>query len=260
MTSIKICGLTNLDDAKVALDVGANYLGFIFYAKSPRHVTIEQVEAITARLPSDTLTVGVFVDAPLETIYEARAHCHLKLIQLHGQELPLTVKVVGGAYKAVRPADRDEWERLAALYLPSPPAPFPQARERRSVAVSDSLVHIQSIPHTDSPSPMQWERGPGGEGNLPDLLIDAYHPTLHGGTGQTVDYDIALAAKMYTDRFMLAGGLTPDNLGEIVRVVRPFAVDVSSGVESAPGKKDHGKLRAFVQAVREADKDGYSEL
>jgi phosphoribosylanthranilate isomerase len=245
MTCIKICGLTNLDDANAALDVGADYLGFVFYDKSPRYVTVEEVEAIVSHLPPDTPTVGVFVDAPLEFIYEARTRCNLKLIQLHGQESPLMVKAVGQAYKAVRPANVNEWERLAALYLPmpSPHSPLPLAGEGRTAA------------YHDSPSTMQWERGPGGEGNIviPDLLIDAYHPTMHGGTGQTVNNEIALAARSHTDRLMLAGGLTPDNVSEIVRVVRPFAVDVSSGVESAPGKKDHGKVRAFVQTVREVN-------
>jgi len=128
MTYVKICGLTNLEDAQAALDAGADYLGFIFYLKSPRYVTVEQVEAVTSHLPPDTPTVGVFVDASLEFIYEARTRCNLKLIQLHGQETPLTVKAVGQAYKAVRPADVNEWERLARLYLPmpSPPTPLPQ--------------------------------------------------------------------------------------------------------------------------------------
>jgi len=217
MTYVKICGLANLEDAQAALDAGADYLGFIFYAKSPRHVTMDQVEAITSRLPPDTCTVGVFVDAPLEFIYEARTRCNLKFVQLHGQESPLTVKAIGQAYKAVRPADMSEWQRQAALYLP-----------------------VQQYSNAD-------------HSRVPSLLIDAYHQTMHGGTGQTVDHEIALAARLRTDRLMLAGGLTPDNVSDIVSVVRPFAVDVSSGVELTPGRKDHGKLRAFVQAVRSKD-------
>jgi phosphoribosylanthranilate isomerase len=222
MTYVKICGLTNLEDALAALDAGADYLGFIFYDKSPRHVTIEQVEAITAHLPPGTRTVGVFVDAPLEFIYEARTRCNFKFAQLHGKESPMTVKAVVPAYKAVRPTGLSEWERLAALYLPI----------------------------------RQTENGKIAESHVPDLLIDAYHPTMPGGTGQTVNLEVALAARAQSDRLMLAGGLTPENVSEIASVVRPFAVDVSSGVESLPGKKDHGKLRSFVQSAREINKNG----
>jgi phosphoribosylanthranilate isomerase len=89
----------------------------------------------------------------------------------------------------------------------------------------------------------------------PTLLIDAYHPTMHGGTGLTVDQELALAAKARTARLMLAGGLNPDNVGAVVQSVQPFAVDVSSGVEALPGRKDHGKLRAFIQNIREADEE-----
>src|SRR5262249_52014191 len=128
-------------------------------------------------------------------------------------------KTVGHAYKAVRPADVSECERMASLYLPMKPS--------EEDIIANSLV--------------------------PDLLIDAYHPTVQGGTGQTVNYEVALAARSHTDRLMLAGGLTPDNVAEIVRMVHLFAVDVSSGVESSPGKKDHGKLRMFVQTVRETN-------
>lgn len=217
MTYVKICGLTNLDDARAALDAGADYLGFIFYEKSPRYVTLEQVESITARLPSDALTVGVFVDAPLAFIAEARARCNFKLIQLHGQESLQTMEAVGSAYKAIRPANISECERLATLYL----------------SVKSSVAgNMQEV-------------------LVPDLLVDTYHPTMHGGTGITVQHDIGLAARSHTERLMLAGGLTPDNVAGIVQMVRPFAVDVSSGVESSPGKKDRGKLQALVRVVRE---------
>ena len=222
MTYVKICGLTNLDDALAALDAGADYLGFIFYHKSPRYVTIGQVENITAKLPETTRTVGVFIDAPLETIYDARHRCKLHLIQLHGAETPLTVQTVGPAYKALRPASMDEWEQLAAIYAPSA-----------------SRKTLDEKP----------------EDKAPTLLIDAYHLTLHGGTGLTVDKELALAANARTSRLMLAGGLTPDNVGDVVRAVHPFAIDVSSGVEFKPGRKDYNKLRAFIQKIRDIDKE-----
>jgi phosphoribosylanthranilate isomerase len=88
---------------------------------------------------------------------------------------------------------------------------------------------------------------------VPQLLVDAYHPTLTGGTGKRANLDLVRNLPKIAKRIMLAGGLTPDNVGDVISEVRPWAVDVASGVESAPGKKDHGKVKAFVQAVREAD-------
>ena len=154
----------------------------------------------------------MFLDASLDTIYEARRRCNLKLIQLHGIESPLMVKAVGNAYKALRPASMAEWGSLAAVYTSTASSANP--------------------------------------GNDPTLLIDAYHPTRHGGTGLKVDQELALAAKSRTARLMLAGGLNLDNVREIVQTVQPYAVDVSSGVEATPGRKDHGKLSAFIQAAK----------
>lgn len=213
VTRVKICGLTSAADTLIALEAGADYVGFIFSEKSSRHMTIEQAAAVCAALPADAPTVGVFVDAPLETIYEARQRCGLKLIQLHGTESPLMLQAVGAAYKALRPASLAECEAQAAIYARGP---------------ADDAAGLIA----------------------PTLLLDAYHPALHGGTGLTVDPGLALAAKARTARLMLAGGLTADNVQAAIRAVQPFAVDVSSGVEAAPGRKDYGKLRAFIQAVK----------
>ncbi|HVO41925.1 MAG TPA: hypothetical protein VMT34_04850, partial [Aggregatilineales bacterium] len=95
----------------------------------------------------------------------------------------------------------------------------------------------------------------GARPELPQMLVDAYHPTLAGGTGQRADLDLIRHLPDVARRIMLAGGLTPDNVADTIRDVRPWAVDVASGVEESPGKKDHGKVRAFIQAVREADRD-----
>jgi len=212
MTYVKICGLTTLIDAQLAVDAGADYLGFIFYEKSPRCVTIEQVQAIISGLhkPAQVRSVGVFVDATAAVIDTARTACQLDLIQLHGQESRTFVQAVPSAYKAIRPANYADWKSLAAQYLPT------ESEDTR----------------------------------LPTLLIDAYHPTQHGGTGLSVDREIALDARRQTPRLMLAGGLTAENVSEAVRIIQPFAVDVSSGVESVPRLKDPVKIRAFVRAVR----------
>lgn len=216
MTYIKICGLTNLTDALAAHEAGADYLGFICFSESQRAITAEGIQQITEQLPADVQSVGVFVNEPLHTIYDVRKRSRLKLVQLHGKESPLTVRAVGRAYKAIRPATVEELQTLMKVYG------------------SDWTINV----HPDG---------------VPDLLIDTYHPTLHGGTGQQVNHDLALAAQKYGRRLMLAGGLQPDNVAEIVKAIRPWAVDVSSGIEATPGKKDHGKLKAFIQAVREAD-------
>ncbi len=216
MTYIKICGLTNIADALAAYEAGADYLGFIFFSESPRAVTAQDIEQIAAQLPADVQSVGVFVNEQVETIYDVRKRGNLKLIQLHGKESTLTVRAVGGSYKAIRPANVEELH---------------------------TLMNVYGSAQTDSAQP----------DGVPDLLIDTYHPALHGGTGQQVSRNLALAAQEYGRQLMLAGGLQPDNVAEIVKAVRPWAIDVSSGVEAAPGKKDHGKLKAFIQAVREAD-------
>lgn len=216
MTYVKICGLTNLEDALVAAEAGADFLGFIFYVQSPRAVTPEQVKQITAGLPPYVQTVGVFINESIERITQIRQQTALAYIQLHGDEPPEMVRAIRGAYKAIRPANADQVRDIAAAYT----------------GVEGLTVRLDS----------------------PELLIDTYHPELKGGTGQQMSRDIALQAQKHTRRLMLAGGLTPENVAEVVREVRPWAVDVSSGVEAVPGKKDHGKVRAFIQAVRETDR------
>jgi len=207
MTYIKICGLTNIKDALAAAD--ADYLGFIFYEKSPRYITPDDFTKIARELPGMVRKVGVFVNG-FDAGFDGLPFTY---IQLHGEEDPVFVATVPRGYKVLRPASLEQFESEYARYA-------------------------ESIHQID---PMQ-----------PHMLIDAYHPAMHGGTGQQIDREIAQAAARRIPRLMLAGGLTPENVGDVVRAVHPFAVDVSSGVEAVPGKKDHGKIRAFVQAVREA--------
>ncbi len=216
MTYVKICGLTNLPDALAAAESGADYLGFILYEKSPRFVQFELLPGIFAGLPSDVQRVGVFVDEQPDTVERLRRESPLSLVQLHGHEPPATLNQVQNSYKAVRPQTILELNQAIADY---------------AKPIAKPTIGLQ-----------------------PDLLIDTYHPALMGGTGAQISREIALEAQKSGRRIMLAGGLTPDNIADMIRAIRPFAVDVSSGVEASPGKKDHGKLRAFIQAVREADR------
>lgn len=205
MMQVKICGLTNLDDALAALEAGANLLGFTFYARSPRAITPEACAAITPVLrqrSSAVHLVGLFVNEAPEHIRAIMTQCGLDLAQLHGDETVETVAALNGrAYKAFRGEGADH-----AAYA---------------------------------------QVGPG----QPAFLIDAYAPGHYGGTGQVADWN---AARRLSARYplLLAGGLTPENVADAIAQVKPWGVDVASGVEAAPGKKDHAKMRDFVHAVR----------
>jgi len=202
--TVKICGITNVEDALVAVEAGADALGFIFYEKSPRFVTTEAAAAIVQQLPRPVARVGVFVNATVETVLEAMSRCHLSLLQFHGDESPDFCQQFGlMSMKAFRVRDESVFEEL------------------------------QRYP-TDA-----W-------------LLDAFSPAGLGGTGETFNWDLAIRANQLGRPIFLAGGLTPENVGEAVTRVRPFGVDVSSGVEVVPGRKDHAKVRAFIQAARSA--------
>jgi phosphoribosylanthranilate isomerase len=216
---VKVCGITNLEDALAAVAAGADYLGFIFYPPSKRAITVAQAVAITAvlrRRPDCPLLVGVFVDETAAHMAAVLDRCRLDLAQLSGEEPPAIIgesrsPVYGRSYKALRPTSLAEAEADAEWYAPA----------RRDGA---------------------WR--------APSLLIDTYHPNLRGGTGETGDWQMIARLAESIPGLMLAGGLTAANVAEAVRQVRPFAVDVASGVEAAPGKKDHGLLQAFVAAAK----------
>ncbi|MGB4801935.1 MAG: phosphoribosylanthranilate isomerase [Anaerolineae bacterium] len=216
MTRVKICGLTNLEDALVAIAAGADLLGFVFYAKSPRGVTAAQAASIIQEIrrrpygQGAVQIVGLFVDAPLHEMQETILACQLDLVQLHGGEPPHWLEQLAPrAFKALRPTSLDEAAAEAEWYADLGP--------------------------------------PAG----PQLLLDAFHPQLYGGSGRLGDWALAAGlAPRY--RILLAGGLTPDNVRQAVRQVRPWGVDVSSGVEAAPGHKDPEKVRRFVAEAKQA--------
>lgn len=202
MVRIKICGITNLEDALLASELGANALGFIFFAKSPRSVDPEAAREIIRQLPPFVLSVGVFVNAEAAAVRELAARVGLDWVQLHGQESPEYCRSLGRrVMKAFRIKDENSLKKLEAY-----------------------------------------------RGAVQALLLDTYKQGQTGGTGEAFDWELAVRAKGYGP-IVLAGGLTADNVALAIATVRPEAVDVASGVEAAPGKKDQGKLRAFFRAI-----------
>jgi phosphoribosylanthranilate isomerase len=205
-TKVKICGLTSVADALTAAQAGADMVGLMFYAGSPRHITVAQAAEISRALPPFVLRVGVFVNPEPAEVVEAIAACGLNLLQFHGDEAADFCTQFGVmSLKAIRVQSAESLQTLAYF-------------------------------HTDA------------------FLLDAYSKAGLGGTGEKFNWDLAVAAQKFGKPIFLAGGLTPENVADAVRQVRPFAVDVSSGVESAPGKKDAAKVWAFIQAVRMAEK------
>ncbi|MFN2125908.1 MAG: phosphoribosylanthranilate isomerase [Candidatus Promineifilaceae bacterium] len=216
---VKICGITNLQDALVAVEAGADYLGFILFPPSKRSIPVGTLKTLVNQLrqqPYCPMLVGVFVNETLPTMAQILEDCRLDLAQLSGEEVPSMVAdrqsiLYGRAYKGIQPASQTEAEVEA-----------------------------------------EWYAVPNRPDHLPSLLVDTFHPTLRGGTGETGDWSVsALLAQQYPS-LMLAGGLSAENVAEAVRRVRPFAVDVASGVESEPGKKDHDQVRSFIERAKDA--------
>jgi len=202
MTAIKICGITREADAALAVRLGANAVGFVLFAKSPRHAELARVKSITATLPPFVTPVGVFVDPSADDIARA-SQAGVRLAQIHGR-----------------------------------------------VPVSSALPVLRAVHLGDNPDGLDVEVGP-----LETILLDAHDPVLHGGTGRTVDFARA-ASVAARRRIILAGGLTPANVAEAIATVRPFGVDVSSGVEASPGRKDPDKVSRFLEAATKAFVEG----
>ena len=215
MTWIKICGTTNLEDALASIEAGADALGFIC-TDSPRRITPDAAREIVANLPDAVQKIGVFVNASRERVYSIVAKVGLTGVQLHGTE------------------DGQYVEELCRGWN--------EGKTRKH-----NVRVIKAVPVR-----------PGFENTLRVLsrsldlfLLDSGS----GGTGQRFDQNAALAGlKKAPVRFIAAGGLAPENVSETIRNLKPWGVDVASGVEKEKGKKDHSKLKAFVKAVREADK------
>ena len=199
---VKICGITNLEDALHAVRCGADALGFVFYSGSPRWISPEKARLIISELPPFVTTVGLFVNQPTEEVRNVGDFCHLDVIQLHGDEPP------------------EVCQDLA-------PCRVVKALRLRDAGSLDGVDHYPVCA----------------------VLLDAWVPDRFGGTGHRCDWQ--LAAEVSRQRTtILAGGLDAGCVAEAVRLVRPYAVDVSSGVESVPGRKDPDKVAAFIRSAK----------
>lgn len=201
MVKIKICGITEGDDALHAIDCGADALGFVFYDRSPRAITRKTARTIIAQLPPLVTVVGLFVNADPGTVREVADDCGLDLIQYHGDESP----------EIVRLAPR---------------------RSIRALRVRENEIFDEIARYPAS-----------------GLLLDAWVSGSFGGTGVPCNWEIA-AAIAKKRPVILAGGLTPENVATAIQAVRPYGVDVSSGVEATPGHKDRKKVAAFIKAAQ----------
>ncbi|HAK59952.1 MAG TPA: phosphoribosylanthranilate isomerase [Nitrospiraceae bacterium] len=203
MIRIKICGITNLDDAMAAAELGADALGFNFYPESPRFIAPEKAAEIIYQLPPFILTVGIFVNEPEEKVREIHERTGIQVFQFHGDESP----------------------------------EFCERFERRVIKVFrvKDKESLHSIMHYKASA----------------FLLDSHKDGLLGGTGVPFDWDLAQDAARYR-RVILAGGLTPENVGEAIRRVKPYGVDVAGGVEKEKGIKDDGKIKKFIAEVRKA--------
>ena len=212
---VKICGITNAEDAAAAVESGADALGFVFYRKSPRYIEPTLARQIIMSLPPLVIPIGVFVNEDQQVVRNLMDDCGLGLAQLHGDESAIYCKELGRTVlKALRVKDRSTFLALAEF------------RGRASV------------------------RG---------FILDSFSDQAYGGTGQVLDWQLA-AEVAKAASVLLAGGLTPDNVEKAIQAVQPYGVDVSSGVEASPGKKDHDKVRSFIRAAQLVSQrlDGYT--
>lgn len=202
---IKICGITNLDDALLSAKLGADALGYIFYKKSPRYISPKDAKSIIQKLPPFVSSVGVFVNESLDSVIETARDCSLTAVQLSGDETQdFLMSLPFQAIKAIRVKD----------------------------SLSLGVIRFYN---------------PGAA-----LLLDSFVPGAYGGTGTSFDWQLV---KEYLNDYhiIIAGGLRPNNVSNMVRELRPYGVDVSSGVEQAPGKKDPEKLKSFVRNIKKAE-------
>jgi phosphoribosylanthranilate isomerase len=204
MVKVKICGITNLKDARQAFKAGADFLGFNFYPRSPRYVTPLRARGILRRLPKKIASVGVFVNEREDEMLKIARRVGLDYLQLHGEE---------------------SLETIAHLARNLPVI--------KAVRVRNSFRTVELARYKD----------------VSAFLLDGFDRRHHGGSGKTFRWNIALRAKR-AGHIFLAGGLTPDNVSEAIRSAKPYAVDVCSGVEAKPGKKDPALVANFMRAVR----------
>ena len=205
MIKIKICGITNSDDALYASELGVDALGFNFYKKSPRYIEPDKAAEIISQLPPFVMPVAIFVNEREERIRDIQFTTGIKVLQFHGDERP------------------DFCDRFATRVI-----------KAFQVKDKESIKHMAHY-------------------HVSALLLDSYKEGVRGGTGTTFDWHLAVVAKTF-GRIILAGGLTPENVTEAVKLVQPYGVDVAGGVEKDKGIKDHAKLKKFIVEVRRASR------
>ena len=209
MTKVKICGLTEPNSLTAAIEAGADFVGLVFYAPSPRHVEVEVAKYLASFIPDNVGIVGLFVNPEDDYLTQVLQDVPLTMIQLHGDETPARVTEIKEKFK-----------------LPVMKAiPIANADDLKNAALYEAVA--------------DW------------LLFDAKGEALPGGNGKAFDWAI-LKEYQGTKPWMLAGGVTPDNIEDALKITTPDALDVSSGVESAKGVKDSDKIRSFIFAVKQA--------
>jgi phosphoribosylanthranilate isomerase len=228
MIRVKICGITNLEDALAAAELGADAVGFVLYPNSPRCVKPSQARMMIAQVPPYVTTVGVFANQGAKEILDMVEECGFDLDQLQGDEPPEFCQRLGPrVVKAIRVKDHDSIKRMAAYSLPA-----------------SAGLSAARLPQPDR------QAGDGQDRHgVRAFVLDTYREGQFGGTGERFDWTLALQARQY-GRIILAGGLTPENVEEAVTKVQPYGVDVSSGVEQRMGKKDHIKIEKFIRQAR----------
>ena len=207
MPKVKICGITNAQDALWAVNLGADFVGLNFCALSPRKVSVKHARELSAQIPPFVGVVGVFVDEPLENLAKITKSVPLKLVQLHGAETP----------EFCREARALGLKVIKALRLTKP------------LEAADTDPYLGSVDY---------------------FLFDSFSPDVAGGTGEAFNWDWLQAAPTLSIPWILAGGLTPENVGEAAKKSQAPLVDVCSGVERAPTRKDYDKMKSFIQAAR----------
>jgi len=207
LIKIKICGITNLEDALNAANCGSDALGFIFYQKSPRYVAPEVAREIIEKLPPEIKKVGVFVNQAADTVRELLEFCGLDMIQLHGDESP------------------DYCRQFPASTL----------IKAFSLRSANDLLKLKSY-------------------SVKAILVDTYDPERYGGTGKKANWELAVTVKE-THPLILSGGLNAANIRQAIEIVSPYAVDINSGAEISPGKKDPELVRKIIEIVRQVNQE-----
>jgi phosphoribosylanthranilate isomerase len=231
MTWIKICGTTNLEDALIAVDVGADALGFVFYEKSPRNVAPEVVREIVKELPEKIEKVGVLPDGSFEAGMDIARQCGLTGVQVYP-----SIQTIGDSRWA-----SEGGRTLKKIYLTFSVADLLGDKPRTIV----DFASFGKLPNPQNSNPFGT------------VILDSGTSQSPGGTGRAFDWNAAaplVETMRETVKVVVAGGLNPENVAEAIRILNPWGVDVVSGVEASPGKKDPEKVQAFITAVKQADK------